>query len=93
MRITVRGFTFAAGAVLVLIGIPMLVCPGPGLLAISMGLALMFAGRVADRGFAPSGDSRAADQPIDVPFRVRSEAEVAATMSEQTTERGPDSGD
>lgn len=42
-----RGCLSIVGSALVLIGIPMLVCPGPGMLAITAGLALIFTGRLS----------------------------------------------
>ncbi|MCL2503427.1 MAG: hypothetical protein FWE94_02300 [Coriobacteriia bacterium] len=45
-----RAATFIGGVFLVLIGIPMLVCPGPGMLAIGTGFALITTGSLPARG-------------------------------------------
>jgi hypothetical protein len=41
--------SFAIGALLVLVGIPMLVCPGPGMVTIASGLGMMGIGAMRRR--------------------------------------------
>ncbi len=82
-----RSWTTIAGIVLILVGIPMLVCPGPGGLFIAAGLSLLLTGRLPVRT-EPSSDKSSLSGPIDTPYRIRESERSADTMS-----RRPDDAD
>ncbi len=59
-----RGCLSLVGIALVIVGIPMLVCPGPGMLVISAGLALIFTGRLPSKN-SGNGVSSGSRVPSD----------------------------
>lgn len=92
MNLVRRGWTTIAGLALVLLGIPMLVCPGPGLLTIGIGLALILTGSM--RGIRHSSVSRDRRQYlIDAQYRVRGRTRAADTMAKRPAEDSHTTGD
>ena len=85
-----RGCLTVVGALLVLLGIPMLVCPGPGLLVIGIGISLILTGRVV-REMDASVRERPADEIIDVEYEVL-DAEAPLPVSEGSSGGEPPGG-